>query len=94
MKWLNSRHKSIFLFLLISGAVIRVISLFFIKNWEAAIWAVVCFSWPIWVTYALFYNKDMYGPFSWNNGKNQVGRVAITIVTLWVYGLLMYKAFP
>ena len=63
MKWLNLNYKSIFLFLLISGAVIRVITLFFIENWQAAIWVAFCFSWPIWVTYALFYNKDMYGHF-------------------------------
>ncbi|MGS0743053.1 hypothetical protein ACVBEF_14650 [Glaciimonas sp. GG7] len=93
MKILTPKNKRNFLWMLIFGAIIRTIFLYFTQNLNAALWVGFCFLGPIWITYALFYNKDMYGPFSWNNGENQVGRVGISIFNWGIYLLLIFKNF-
>lgn len=91
MRIIALTNKKIILSLLLISTIIRVAYIFLTKDIEHALWVSICFSWPLWVIYAFLYDKDMYGPFNWNNGENKIGRVAITVLVFIVYFILLFK---
>ncbi len=91
MKIFSSKNKRLLFSLLILGAIFRIFYIYFTKDWKNSLWIGICFILPIWITYAFLYDKDMYGPYGWNNGENQIGRTIITILTWGIYFLLVFK---
>ncbi|PRC90622.1 hypothetical protein [Solimicrobium silvestre] len=93
MKILTSKNKQLFLLILIIGALCRVLYIYFTLNWLTALWLSICLIWVVWIIFAFFYNKDMYGAFHWNNGENQVPRAMLAITMLGIYFLLLFNDF-
>ncbi|MBB5198529.1 hypothetical protein HNR39_000339 [Glaciimonas immobilis] len=47
--------------------------------------------WVTWVTHAVFKNWDLPGPFAYDEGENQVGRVAYCLVVVGAFFLVIFS---
>jgi len=83
MNYSKKRIVKYLLYLLIIGALFRVIYIGIFNDMRNALFVSVALIWPIWTTYALAYNKDIVAPFNWENGENQSIRIAYATVS-WV----------
>jgi hypothetical protein len=72
------------------GASLRIFYVAFTTGWQNSVWFVVGFAWPIWITFALLYDKNMVGPYHFDNGKNQIARFCFTGVSWFAYVVLMF----
>jgi hypothetical protein len=85
----RKQFRSEILFVFSVGALLRIFYVAFMAGWQNSILFVVGFAWPIWITFALLYDRNMVGPYHFDKGENQIARFCFAGVSWFAYMVLM-----
>ncbi|MEB0012126.1 hypothetical protein QN379_17885 [Glaciimonas sp. Gout2] len=79
--------------LLVVIAISGLVTGFYIfksQQYDQFIFFIACVTWVVWVSCAVLKNSDLPAPFGYNQGENQIPRIAYLIMVL---GFFFYMVF-